>query len=420
MEIISMEVDYLDVVESVIENKFLKLGLKFDQIMFEYAEKMSDLDCLYLTENATEDEIYIAIKEEVDKTTEKSKGVLASMISAVRTLFKKIKEAIIGTKVDKDNLPEKLEVESDPKKLESVGKETNSLINKFLSGDKSVMKTALIGISAALGTAVIAKGAIIPTINNLKEFSDEADKTLGRAQDAVDSGNLNPEEQSWLKKAIGQLRSCGSEATKIIKNVPKMGTQEYKDMAKKNREERKEKSVLRKGFKKAGEAVSSAVKSSLDNKDDEKIENAAENREINYMRLPQLHQERDKTSREIATVKKEIDALRNKNGKGSFFSKHLGKLSQMRKRRDKLDRRGDMKTDSERKEFVRLTTEIADIESKLDRTILDLSKKLKGLEKKLKLIDKNIANRNREIDKGAVSQAKAIRKQNMRNKSENT
>lgn len=419
MEIISMEVDYLDVVESVIENKFLKLGLEFDQIMFEHAERMADLECLYMTEFTTYDDIYTVFKEEVEKTAEKSKGLLSSMISAVRAFFKKIKEAITGTKVDEDNLPDNLEVDCDPKKLENAGKETNGLINKFLNGDKSAMKP-LAAIGAILGVTVIAKKAITPTMQNLQEFTDEVDKTLGRAQEVTDSGKLNPEEQTWLKKAIGQLRSYGAQANKIIKAVPKMNTQEYKDIAKKNREERKEKSVLRRGMKKAGEAVSSAVKSSLDSKDEEKIENSEENREINFMRLPQLHQERDKTNREIATTKKEIEALRNKNGKGSFFSKHLGKMTQMRKRRDKLAKLGDKKTDSERKEYVHLTTEIADIESKLDRTVLDLSKKLKRLEKKQKLIDKNIASRNKEIDKGAVTQAKAIRKQNMRNKSENT
>ena len=415
-----MEVDYLDVVESVIENKFLKLGLEFDQIMLEYAEKMADLDCLYMTENTTYDDIYMVFKEEVEKTAKKSKGILSSMISAVRAFFKKIKDAIVGTKVDKESLPEKIEVDCDPKKLESVGKETNSLINKFLSGDKSVMKPALIGVAAAVGATVIAKNAIIPTINNLRDFSSDVDKTLGRAQEEVDNGDMNPEEQTWLKKAINQLRSCGAEATKIVKNISKMNTQEYKDVAKKNSEERKEKSVFRKGMSKAGEAISRTIKDSRDSRDDETIADVEENREINYMRLPQLHQERDKTSREIATVKKEIETLQGKNAKGGIFSRNLGKMARMKRRRDHLKDLGKNKTDTERKEFVRLNREIADIESKLDKAVIDLSKKLKGLEKKQKLLDKNIAARNKEIDKGSGAEAKAIRKKNMRADTENT
>ena len=379
MEIISMEVDYLDVVEAVIENKFLKLSLEFDELMYEHSEKLSNLDREYMTESTTEDDLYKVFKEEVEKTAEKSKGLLSSMISAVKALFKKIKDAVFGTKYKEEMLPDQIEVGVDPKKLEKSGNEINGQINNLLSGDKSALKTTLVEIGTILGAVVLTKEAIVPAIKNLQDFSNETDKTLGRAQDAVDKGNLNPDEQTWLKKAIGNLRACGAQATKIIKAIPKMGTQEYKDIAKKNLEERKKKSVLRRAVKNVGDKVSSTVKGALDSAADERISDAQENRDINNMRLPELQKRMTEVTKEISSVTKQVSSLKNQNAQGGFFSKHFSKLSQMKSRLSALEKKGEKKTDAERDEYVRLQTGIADVESKRNTTIKDLEKKLKDL-----------------------------------------
>ena len=85
---------------------------------------------------------------EAEETAEKSKGILQSLIDAIKAFFRKIKEAFTGER-DYDNLPDSFQVTEDPEKLNKEAKGLFSRIGNWLKGHKVEAAALAVGAGAA-------------------------------------------------------------------------------------------------------------------------------------------------------------------------------------------------------------------------------------------------------------------------------
>lgn len=213
------------IIESVIDNRLLRVNYEFDKLMMEHTENLISIENKVMMESGTSDDLealYLAEAEEIKK---EGQGILSKIISAVKAFFKKIRDVLFGKKPDEKSLPEQVEVPEDPEALKNQGNKLINGIKSFFSGKKGALRA--VGITAAAaGTVVITKKKIIPAIKSLDEFVSQTEQTLGEAESKVDGTDMTPEEQGMVKKAVNDLKALGSRASKCVKA---MGTQEYKD-----------------------------------------------------------------------------------------------------------------------------------------------------------------------------------------------
>lgn len=204
------------IIESVMDNKLLKLNYAFDKLMMEHQENLIAIENKVLMESGTDDDLTYYYTAEAEEVKEKGKGILGNIIAAVKAFFVKIKEVLFGKGINKDNLPDEVEVPENPEALKKEGNTLIANIKSFFSGKKGALRA--VGIAAATaGAVVITKEKIIPTIKDVEKFIVDSGGTLDQAENQADS--LSPEDQTVLKKAINHLKSLGGRAAKIVKTL---------------------------------------------------------------------------------------------------------------------------------------------------------------------------------------------------------
>lgn len=410
MEIVTMEVDYLDIIEAVVENRCLKISLEFDQVMHEYTERLLEIEEICLNESATEDIYFNLIQEEVKETADKSRSLLSRLIKTVKSFFATIKKAIVG---EKKEYPEEVELSMHPNSLVRAGQDLISSIKKALHGDKDSLKKAL-GVGAlGAGAVVLAKDAIAPAIKTLESFVDDSESVLDEAGNVIDNGNTDPESQGLLKSAVNKLRGYGNHALQMIKAVPKMGTQEYRDRLKEENDKKKEKSVLRRGAKTLKGKITDSVQASVDSQSAKKILSADEIQKINAMSLDKLRPELATVEKDVKELTAKIATLKKKNAQGGVINRNMSGLARKKRRLEHLTNKDMKRSAKEDEERDALAREIADSESGTQRQINDLEKELKKAIAKRNMINKNITTRRRENARATDRAASAISSKNL-------
>lgn len=291
--------------EAVINNKLLHLNTQFDLLMMEHEEYIGLINTKVLMENGTENDLTCLLISEAEEIQKKGKGILGSIISAVKALFRNIKTFLFGKKVNTDKLPPKIEL---PDKPDTVQSECNSLINNiqsFLSGNKKAL-TGLTAVAATAGAVLIGKNAVAPTIKNLEELANQTEKICGESESHLDE--LNPEEQNILRKAITSLKNYGNRALKIVKAIPQMNSQDYKDIRDKNKEAAKEEK------EKAAEQKKADADNAANERDTNTIETSQRKQEDQEKKMEELRSQISKYKEYIKKLESKIPALEKELG----------------------------------------------------------------------------------------------------------
>ena len=379
------------VIESVIDNKLMHLNMSFEKLMLEHAQNLSDIETKVLVESGTADDLLSLYIAEAEEIKEKGKGIIGSIIDAVRRFFRKIKKFFVGGDVNEDKLPDKIKLNENPDELI---KQANDLMTKTESSLKSKksLKAIAGGLVGTIAGAFIYKKAVKPTINNLSRMLDEQDTRLGRIQDEADKANLSPEEQGYLKTIINNIKSCGSRALKIVKAIPQIGSEDYKDAAEANKTDAEE-------AKKAKSSKTDEPKEDkADDKNDNKIKKAQDTQVISNQRISELIDENGRIEKLIKSTKAKLKEV--KKDKGASSDSLAGNVSASLEQRElaklqRLRKEGKLK-DSQRSRLVSLQSKYGVGNINRDKKISELENTLDFLENKLKANLEKIDNRSEE------------------------
>lgn len=222
-------------IESLMENKFAHLNCEFDKLMLEHEMNMINIENKVLMESGTSDDLEMLYLAEAEEVKKEGQGIIAKMVAAIKSLFKKIKSFFTG-KVDKNNLPDKVNFPEDPDALMKEGKGFLAKVKSGLNNKKSLLA---LGAFGAAGAVVYSnKDKIAQTVKNLEEYADELAAAADDIERSTANQDMDPEEMKGVKKAINGLRERGQRALRIIKAIPGMGSEDYQDIKDKNEKER--------------------------------------------------------------------------------------------------------------------------------------------------------------------------------------
>ena len=222
-------------IESLMENKFAHLNCEFDKLMLEHEMNMINIENKVLMESGTSDDLEMLYLAEAEEVKKEGQGIIAKMVAAIKSLFKKIKSFFTG-KVDKNNLPDKVNFPEDPDALMKEGKGFLAKVKSGLNNKKSLLA---LGAFGAAGAVVYSnKDKIAQTYQNLGEYADELAAAADDIERSTANQDMDPEEMKGVKKAINGLRERGQRALRIIKAIPGMGSEDYQDIKDKNEKER--------------------------------------------------------------------------------------------------------------------------------------------------------------------------------------
>lgn len=202
---------------AVLENKFLNACMEFDILMLEHEENLRLIDEKVLLEYGTEEDLCDLYLAEAEDTANKGKGILGSLIDAIKAMFKSIKKFLFGEKPKEEDLPDEVKLKYD---IDKMKEESNSIKNSLKEGFKkgAPIAGAVAGIA---GATVIGKNLIIPKIEELARIEAELEGNTQKIQDILDKGNMDPEEQGFWKSILGRIQSLGEmtgEAAKALRH----------------------------------------------------------------------------------------------------------------------------------------------------------------------------------------------------------
>lgn len=214
--------------EYTVDTMMDDINYKWDLLMMEHAENLNAIEYKVLCENGTDEDLNALYLAEAEETTQKSKGLLGSIISVIHNIIKKIKELLFGTDGNEglnDSLKNvdpsmKFELPADPDKLDKEAKGILGKIRSWLSTKKIGERFVDANLDAILAApTIIAGGAIYNKVKNLGQTSDDLDKAVSDCEKVVNSGNLSQEELNHGKKLLSGAAKCGKGITNIFSNI---------------------------------------------------------------------------------------------------------------------------------------------------------------------------------------------------------
>ena len=351
-------------IESLMENKFAHLNCEFDKLMLEHEMNMINIENKVLMESGTSDDLEMLYLAEAEEVKKEGQGIIAKMVAAIKSLFKKIKSFFTG-KVDKNNLPDKVNFPEDPDALMKEGKGFLAKVKSGLNNKKSLLA---LGAFGAAGAVVYSnKDKIAQTYQNLGEYADELAAAADDIERSTANQDMGPEEMKGVKKAINGLRERGQRALRIIKAIPGMGSEDYQDIKDKNEKER-----LRNA---ADNIESKASKDAL--KQRGKIEQLEK-------RLSEIDSNIEKTQETLKKLKKDT-----KRENSIAFGIGKSKAAKQKERLAELKAKRKLSPD-EQKEYMELRKKYGSLSSNsTDGRVSDLEARLNNLQQeKEKLVKK--------------------------------
>ena len=368
-------------IESLMENKFAHLNCEFDKLMLEHEMNMINIENKVLMESGTSDDLEMLYLAEAEEVKKEGQGIIAKMVAAIKSLFKKIKSFFTG-KVDKNNLPDKVNFPEDPDALMKEGKGFLAKVKSGLNNKKSLLA---LGAFGAAGAVVYSnKDKIAQTYQNLGEYADELAAAADDIERSTANQDMDPEEMKGVKKAINGLRERGQRALRIIKAIPGMGSEDYQDIKDKNEKER-----LRNA---ADNIESKASKDAL--KQRGKIEQLEK-------RLSEIDSNIEKTQETLKKLKKDT-----KRENSIAFGIGKSKAAKQKERLAELKAKRKLSPD-EQKEYMELRKKYGSLSSnstdgrvsELEARLNNLQQEKEKLVKKLHARDKLNEKAHSEIDR---------------------
>lgn len=365
------EMEMLEVTERVVSNKVAHLSYEFDTVMREHAENLALIDEKLVTESATENDAFVLYEAEAEEVKKKSRGILGSIFHAIGQLFKKIKEFLFGKsdKIDESQLPDEIELPADPTKLMDEGNKVMGSLKGFIAGNKGKLAAIAGSAIAGIGAFVLGKDKVKGTVKNLEEYSDKFIEDSAEIEKSLEGVDATPEELAEAKKASAKLSQIGNHIMKILKAIPHMGSQEYKNIAADNKE----------AAKKEKEA----------SKDEKK---SAKNDKVNAA----ASADAEKTTAKIADIEAEIEELKSKKAIAekamktpgfwkTLVDKNARDDKKAKARYEELKRMGRSKRKKEgfSSEFAELEMSIGKADRDHKKTVADCDKRIKELESQL-------------------------------------
>ena len=366
---LTSEEHYLDSISAVTESKLMHLDLAFEQFMMEHEYKLSLIETKVLMECGTDEDLTMLYLAEAEEAQEKGKGIISSIIDAIRKFLKRVKEFLFGKDVDEKNLPKEVEVPANPDNVISEGRSISTNILNFLKGNKTGLTKALVA-TAATGAAILAGTKVKQTYDNLKEYVKQQEQQIENIENSAENANLTPEDQSIVKKALNRLHSNINEAIKIFKAIPKIGSDEYN----------KAKEDLR------------------DNKNQEKVDKATANKNAAETNASNIDQQ-------IAATKAKIKELKAYKRKLGGFLKEFKDLDA--KKIEKLEKNQMFLSDKEKKILYKKREKNGQYKVEVERIDALIDK----LNKSLDILLNQKKKANEKIDKAASKELDAKLKQ---------
>ena len=304
------------------ENRLNHIGLEIDKLIMEHAENISACELKVLMESGDSADLELFYAAEAEQVQEKSKGILGRIFAAIGALIRKIKGVLFGKteEVKEENLPDKIELAEDPKKVISDGNKIMNGIKAFFSNNKEALKDAAKAFAAGAavtgGTYALVKSDAIPVIKDLKEFINKTEQQVKESEAKAQNTNATPEELADVKENTSLLQKCISKAQNILSAITKAagGDPAFKEIQQKNKDERdtikKEKEDAK--VKNAADELTSAQEAG--------VKNAQETEE--------LVKENKELQKSIDATKRQITADIRKKGNTGFsdFFKNFDKL----------------------------------------------------------------------------------------------
>ncbi len=315
-------VNDLTFMESIIDNRLMKLNYQFDRLMMEHKENIHSIETKVLMENGTDEDLYTLYAMEAEEVKEKSQGVLAKIISAVKNFFKKLRDTLFGKKINEEDLDGDIEVPDDP---DAVLKDGNSLLSQikgFISGHKVQIA---VGAAATAGAVVLAKKKVIPYTRDLEKYLENQEKVLADASNPEVLARLNPEQQEILKSAVNKVKGNGSRVSKImqaIRNKSGKSSDDYEEIRhyKKNMDDARQREDAKKREAKQAAQAAWDAKSK-----DEKIQDQSQRTRADILkRIEELRQKDIDDKLLIKNRAKDIEKLEKQSGEKGSFAKWLG------------------------------------------------------------------------------------------------
>lgn len=315
-------VNDLTFMESIIDNRLMKLNYQFDRLMMEHKENIHSIETKVLMENGTDEDLYTLYAMEAEEVKEKGQGVLAKIISAVKNFFKKLRDTLFGKKINEEDLDGDIEVPDDP---DAVLKDGNSLLSQirgFISGHKVQIA---VGAAATAGAVVLTKKKIIPYTRDLEKYLENQEKVLADASNPEVLAKLNPEQQEILKSAVNKVKGNGSRVSKIMQAIrSKSGksSDDYEEIRhyKKNMDDARQREDAKKREAKQAAQATWDAKSK-----DEKIQDQSQRTRADILkRIEELRQKDIDDKLLIKNRAKDIEKLEKQSGEKGSFAKWLG------------------------------------------------------------------------------------------------
>lgn len=358
------------IIESVMDSKLARLDFEFEQVMMRHRRNLANIELKVLMESGSDEDLEMLYEAEAEETKEKGKGILSRIIDAIVSFFKKIRDFIF--KAEDTNPPEQVEVEN-PNILIRKGNELLAGIRSFFSGKKGALHAAEIG-TATVGSIVITKEKILPTIKKVEEFIKDSEEEARRIQTQLNGGTPpDPQDQEELKGAFGKLRSLGSRLMKIVKT---MNSNEYKNHV-----------------------------------DGEKADAAHASSEEHSGNITKLQERNDQITQELNQLRSERRSLEGKLKGGflSFFTKRGQDQHKLKTLQKKMDS-GAILSEEDFTLYNSLLTDLRSQDAELSAKLKSCMDKIKKLSKEFtsneSQIGKHDKNRTKDTDKEAKIRAR--------------
>lgn len=391
----------IEVSEAVMDNKLMHLYVDFDKLMLEHKENIILIENKVLLESGTQDDLLELYAFEAEDVKNKGKGILSKIFGAIGAMFRNIKKFLFGSSknIEEEQLPEQTELPDNPSELEKEAKGLLGGVKGFFSGNKNALTKAA-KIAAGVGSAfVLTKKAIIPTIKNLEELADEIDKAAVEAANKCEEEDISPEDQTLLKQVTTRLQNVGKRINKIIKAIPKMGTEDYKDIRDKNKQQRIDEKETKRA-KKANEKIEK-----LNNSDDKNIEKQQNIQKNSATKMEDISKENQKIDNLIKDIEKKISSLKKDNGaqKSGILSKGKAALDQRKlKQLEELGKKN--RTEKQQKEYLDLLNKYGSGNVTRSQKLAEYESILSQLKQQKEKNNKRLENRAKEASNARESE----------------
>lgn len=388
-----------------VENRRLdSLFLEFDRLMMEHKENLLNIHLKLITESGTDEDAEYLYALEAEDTSEKGKGILGSIAKGISNLFHRLKTLLFGVK-ENDIKEEDVRVEQNPQDLLEYGKNLLDQVRNSLGG-KAI--TLFAAPAVAAGGFLLKGGRIKETLSAMKKYTEQCEREVSGLEKSIE-GEQNPEKQEEKKKLLGGLRNFAGSCMKIVKAIPHVNSEEFKQMredeiedADKRKKEKAEQKEAEKNKKKNGEGDTDSEEQETPEtptEEPKKDNTPTDTVERMQAKLRELDEGIKECKRELETYG---------GGKGiiqSVSDAHMRHLDNKRKKGRNLSADQIEKLAQWKK---RDTTSVDTVKG-LKKSLADMEAERENLKKRIKAV--RIERGNREINRLDNEQAKKAKEQ---------